>query len=207
VSGAGDAVTPVDYWDVVRHQRACRSFTDAPVDDALVARVLDAATFAPSAENKQPWEFVVVRDATTRRAIGDLTRRAWEGRGRDFSRDRLTPGLFADVDRGATGGVAEAPVLIVVGGDTRRGLAATIPSSLFPAVQNLLLAANAVGLGSALTTITTGFASELCELVGFPAEIVPVAVVPLGFPTRPLGPPRRDPFAAHAHRGRYGNAW
>ena len=54
---------PTTFFAVVHRQRACRAFTDEPVDDDLVARVLDAATFAPSAENRQPWEFVVVRDA------------------------------------------------------------------------------------------------------------------------------------------------
>jgi nitroreductase len=196
-----------DLFTVIRSQRACRAFSDAPVTDSLVARVLEAATYAPSAENRQPWELVVVRDAARRAAIGELMRRAWEGRGREHSRPRLDAHTFADVDRGATGGVAGAPVLVVVGGDTRRGLAATIPSSLFPAIQNLLLAASALGLGSALTTIATGFADELRAAVGFPDEVVPVAVVPLGFPARPLGPPRRDPFAAHAHRDEYGRAW
>jgi nitroreductase len=196
-----------DFFELVRHQRACRAFSDAAVPDALVARVLEAATYAPSAENRQPWELVVVRDADTRATIGELTRRAWEGRGREHSRDRLDPHTFADVDRGATGGIAGAPVLVVVGGNTDRGLPVTIPSSLFPAIQNLLLAANAVGLGSALTTITTGYADELREAVGFPEAVVPVAVVPLGYPARPLGPPRRDPFTAHTHRDRFGRAW
>ena len=70
-----------------------------------------------------------------------------------------------------------------------------------------MLAANALGLGSALTTITTGFADELRAAVDLPESVVPVAVVPLGFPERPLGPPRRDPFAAHTHRDRYGDPW
>jgi len=197
----------LDFFDVVGRQRACRAFADTAVTDEVVAQILDAAVHAPSAENRQPWELVVVRDPATRARIGELMRRAWEGRGREHSRDRLDAHTFADVDRGATGGVAAAPVLIVVGGDTRRGLPVTIPSSLFPAVQNLLLAANALGLGSALTTIATGYADELRAAVGFPDEVVPVAVVPLGYPERPLGPPRRDPFATHTHRERYGDAW
>ena len=80
-----------DFFGVVARQRACRSFSTEAVDDETIARVLTAATFAPSAENKQPWEFVVVRDDATRAAIGDLSRRAWEARGRVFSERRLTP--------------------------------------------------------------------------------------------------------------------
>lgn len=196
-----------DLFAVVHRQRACREFADAPVSDDLVARVLDAATFAPSAENRQPWELVVVRDPDRRRVIGDLTRRAWEAHGRAHSRDRLPPRLFASVDHGATGGIAAAPVLVVIGGDTRRGLPAAMSSSLYPAIQNLLLAATALGLGSALTTIATAYADELRAAVGFPPEVVPVAVVPLGVPARPLGPPRRDPLTEHAHRERYGTSW
>ena len=196
-----------DLFAVVHRQRACRAFADDPIDDALIGRVLDAATFAPSAENRQPWEFVVVRDLHVRAQLGDLTARAWEAGGREFSRSRLDDKLMADVHAGATGGIAAAPVVVVVCADTERGLVQTMPSSIFPATQNLLLAATALGLGSALTTITTAFAAELRALLGLPEHLVPVAVVPLGRPARALGPPRRSPFAAHTHRERFGTPW
>jgi nitroreductase len=196
-----------DFVGVVSRQRAHRSFTAEAVDDELVARVLTAATFAPSAENKQPWEFVVVRDDATRAAIGDLSRRAWEAHGRSFSESRLTPQMLAEVDRGATGGVAHAPVNIVVCADVQRGLEITIPSSIFPAVQNLLLAATALGLGSALTTITSGFRAEMQSILELPDHVWPVALVPLGHPAKPLGPPRRAPFTEHTHRDGYGRPW
>jgi nitroreductase len=200
-------VSDRDFFAVVNRQRAHRQFDDTPVTDDEVARLLDAATRAPSAENKQPWEFVVVRDPTTRAAIGELTRKAWESYGRAFSEHRITPKLLADVDQGATGGIAGAPVHVVVCADIERGLEVTIGSSIFPAVQNLLLAATAAGLGSALTTITTTYRDELSELLGLPARVVPVAVVPIGHPARKLGPPKRAPFAEHTHRERYGDAW
>jgi nitroreductase len=196
-----------DFFSVVGRQRATREFSDAEVTDAAVERVLEAATYAPSAENRQPWEFVVVRDPERRNTIGELTRRAWESAGRAFSENRLPPKLLADVDRGATGGIAAAPVLVVVCADIERGFEPATPSSIFPAVQNLLLAATALDLGSALTTIAVGYRAELAALLDLPDYIVPVAVVPLGHPVRALGPPRRDPFAAHAHRERYGAAW
>jgi nitroreductase len=196
-----------DLFAVVARQRACRTFSDAPVTDAEIAQLLEAATHAPSAENRQPWEFVVVRDPAARASIGDLTRRAWEAHGRAFSESRLSPRLLADVDRGAMGGIAAAPVHIVVCADTERGLEVTVASSIFPAVQNLLLAATAIGLGSALTTITTSFRSELATLLGLPPHVIPVAVVPVGRPAKPLGPPRREPFAEHTHREQYGSAW
>jgi nitroreductase len=196
-----------DLFAVIHRQRACRAFSDDPIPDDLIARVLDAATFAPSAENRQPWEFVVVREPHIRARLGDLTARAWEAGGREFARARLDEKLMADVDAGATGGVAAAPVMIVVCADTERGLVQTVPSSIFPATQNLLLAATALGLGSALTTLTTAFAAEIRSLLGLPEHLVPAAIVPLGRPARPLGPPRRESFDAHTHRERYGSAW
>lgn len=196
-----------EFSDVVRTQRACRAFAPDDVDDGTIEQLLTAATFAPSAENRQPWVFVVVRDGATRAAIGDLTRRAWRGGARAFSEDRLAPSLLNDVDRGAEGAVSEAPVLVVVCGDAAAALEATLPSSVFPAVQNLLLAATAAGLGSALTTLPTLFGRELAELLGTPEHVHPLAVVPLGRPARPLGPPRREPVSGKTHRDRYGNPW
>jgi nitroreductase len=196
-----------DFFAVVHGQRACRAFADTAVTDDEVARLLDAAVRAPSAENKQPWEFVVVRDPAQRAAIGALMTRAWETVGREFSRDRLPPALLADVEQGATGGIAAAPVHVVVGADTQRGLDAAAGESIYPAVQNLLLAAHALGLGAALTTIALGYADELRALVAFPHHVRPMAVVPIGRPARALGPPHRDPFAVHTHRDRYGEPW
>ena len=195
------------FFDVVHHQRACRAFNGDPVDDAVVERVLEAATFAPSAENKQPWVFVVVRDPRRRASIGALATRAWEGGGRALSRSRLSPALLAEVEAGALGGVAGAPVLVVVGGDTRLGNTRVMEASIFPAVQNLLLAATALGLGSSLTTLPVVFGDELAATVELPADVRPMAVIPLGWPATPLAPPRRRPVSDKAHREVYGTPW
>jgi nitroreductase len=196
-----------DFFEVVRSQRACRAFRPDPVDDALIERVLEAATFAPSAENRQPWVFVVVSDPDRRAAIGSLNRRAWEGGAKSHSEGRLTPSLLDEVDRGAQGGIAGAPVIVVVGGDTRLGDRRVLAASIFPATQNMLLAAGALGLGAALTTLPIVFGDELAEVVGFPFEVQPMAVVPLGWPERPLGPPRRLPVSDKAHREGFGSPW
>jgi nitroreductase len=136
-----------------------------------------------------------------------LNRRAWAGGAQSHSAARLTPALLQEVEAGAQGGIAAAPVLIVVGGDTRLGDRRVLAASIFPATQNLLLAAAALGLGSALTTLPLVFGDELAELVRFPFEVQPVAVVPLGWPTRPLGPPRRLPVADKAYRDTFGSPW
>jgi nitroreductase len=206
--GEGGGSQNVDaFFDVVLRQRASRQFSAAPVDDELVERCLRAATHAPSAENLQPWVFIVVRDDQLRAGIGELTRRAWRQGGRQHSVGRLEDSLLRQVDQGAEGGIGSAPVIIVVGGDTSIGLEATLPSSVFPATQNLLLSATALGLGSAMTTLATRFAAELRQLLDLPASVHPMAVVPLGWPAHPLGPPRRLPLGERAYRDRYGDSW
>lgn len=196
-----------DFFEVVHTQRAARSFLADDVDDETVTRILTAATHAPSAENSQPFVFVVVRDPEMRAAIGDLTARLWQGGARALEEQRLSPAFLRDVDRGAMGGIAGAPVLVVVCGDTRLTHPQAMGASVFPAVQNLLLAATALGVGSALMTLPLAFPAELADVVGLPGHVRPMAVVPLGAPSRPLGPPRRQPVSTKAHRERYGAGW
>ncbi len=193
-----------DFFEVVLSQRAARRFLPDDVDDDTVARILTAATHAPSAENSQPYVFVVVRDPATRGLIGAISARIWQGGARAMEENRLPPAMLRDVDQGAMGGIAAAPVLVVVCSDTRLAFAQSIPSSIFPAVQNLLLAAHALGLGSTLTTLTALAGDELSALLRLPPEVAPVAVVPLGHVPAPLGPPRRLPLAEKAHLDRYG---
>jgi len=193
-----------DFFDVVHTQRAARTFLPDDIDDETVARVLTAATHAPSAENSQPFVFVVVRDPGVRHSIGELTARLWQTGARAYEEGRLSPGFLADVDRGAMGGIAGAPVLVVVCGDTRLTVEAALPSSIFPAVQNLLLAAHALGLGSTLTTLPVVAGGELSTLLELPPEVVPLAVVPIGRLPQALGPPRRRPISEKAHLDRYG---
>ncbi len=200
-------MTPVSgFFDVVLRQRACRLFADDPVPMADVERILTAATHAPSAENMQPWVFVVVTDAATREAIGALARELWGGGARDYAAPHLDDRLLDQIDRSIAQGFGGAPVLVVVGADHDCGVhPAALPASIYPCVQNLLLAAAALGYGSALTTLTTLVGDRLRALLDLPATIEPTAIVPLGRPARPLGPPRRRPITDLAHLNRYGN--
>lgn len=186
-------------------QRACRRYATDPVDDADLARMLEAATHAPSAENRQPWVFVVVRDPSTRERIAALTRRVWHDAGREHAVGTLTAPLFEAVDRFMEEGYGGAPVLVVVGGDGRDGTARrTLASSVLPAAQNLLLAAAALGYGSSLTTLAAQVPGALAGIVGLPEGVHPFAVVPIGRPAAPLGPPRRKPVAEVAHDEAFG---
>jgi nitroreductase len=197
-----------EFFDVVSRQRACRDFTTDDVPDEDVERMLTAATHAPSAQNTQPWVFVVVRDAAVRTQLGDITRRLWAGGARASVEDQLAPALLADVDAGVERGFGGAPVVVVVAADETSGVhRRALGSSIFPAAQNLLLAANALGYGSALTTLTAGATDELRQLLALPDSITPMAIVPIGRPARPLGRPRRRPPQETTHRDRYGQPW
>jgi nitroreductase len=207
VQRRGQRSEDVTFFAIAHRQRACRAFSPDDIADEVIEQVLDAATFAPSAENAQPWVFVVVRHPCTTAAIGTLTQKAWRGGAREYAADRLDANLLADVERGAEGGIADAPALVVGCADHELAHERVIGASIFPAIQNLLLAATALGLGSALTTLTTTFGAEMRKLLDLPEHIHPVAVVPLGYPAQPLSPPRRDSFAAKTHRERYGHAW
>lgn len=197
-----------DFFELALGQRACRDFSDDPVPDTDIERILEAATHAPSAENAQPWLFVVVRDDQTRDALAELTRRIWAAGARDSAMTRLDAKLAADVDGGVERGLGGAPVLVVVAADMTSGVhPRAVASSIFPAVQNLLLAAGALGYGSALTTLTAAASDELRAIVDLPDHVTPMAVIPLGRPARPLGRPRRRPMAASTHRDRFGRPW
>jgi nitroreductase len=203
----GGATDSTPFFDVVLRQRATRQFTGDPVGEQLIEACLYGAVHAPSAENLQPWVFIVVRDAGLREGIADLTRRAWRQGGRQHSEGRLSEPLLRDVERGAEGGMGSAPVIVVVCGDSAVGLESTLSSSVFPATQNLLLTATALGLGSAMTTLATVLADELARLLDLPPSVRPMAVVPIGWPSRPPGPPRRLPLSERAYRDRYGVPW
>jgi nitroreductase len=186
-------------------QRACRAYTADPVPDDDLVTMLGAATHAPSAENRQPWVFVVVRDPAVRRKVDDVARRLWDGGGRDHSRGRLGPRFFVEVDAFVARGHGGAPVAVVAAGDGRDGTPpAVLASSVLPALQNLLLAAAALGYGSAMTTLAAQDPAALAAAIGLPDGVRPFAVVPLGRPAAPLGPPRRRPVGAVAHLDRFG---
>lgn len=196
-----------DFFELAFGQRAHRALRPDPVPEELIEKILRAGTHAPSAKNTQPWRFVVVRDEAVRKAIGEHARAAWVGFARDASDDQDDP-IFQDVDRWAMGGLAEAPVIIVLCGDTTCMPADQMGSSVYPAAQNILLAASALGLGSLMSNLPLyspdgGFAKTL----GLPDHIVPFATLPIGYPARKLGKPRRRPVSEITSRDRWGNAW
>jgi len=214
---------PLDFFTIVDTQRALRRFRPDPVSDAAIHRILAAATRAPSARGAEPWFFVVVREAATRAAIAARYRAAWEAGERftaasDADRDLRGHPHYARMMRAArvlAADLAAAPVLIVCCLDHRQLGPIAAPdgtlvspvaayASIFPAVQNLLLAARALGLGTTLTTLHRAFEDDLKALLQVPAAVEVVAIAPLGHPADRFGPTRRKPVEQVAFRDRWG---
>ena len=199
-----------DLFSVIHAQRACRRFDPVgAVPDTDIERMLDAAVHAPSAENTQPWSFIVIRDEQTRIDLAAWWTETWNAGGHEYARQVASNAMYADLENavGPAGFVA-APVVVVVLLDSERVSEAFAHSSIYPAVQNLLLAANALGYGSCLTTGLTLFGAErVRERLGLPEKINPMAAVYIGKPAKPLQPPRRRPATEVTYRERYDEPW
>jgi nitroreductase len=192
-------------------QRACRRFNpDGKVLDADIEQMLQLAVHAPSAENTQPWSFVVVRDGETRKLLADWWTETWNAGGGDFIKGSLDDqALINDLEYGFNrGGFAAAPVVIVVCADIERVAEIYAPSSIYPAVQNLLLAAADLGYGSCLTTgLTTFGVDRVRERLALPDTLLPMAAVYVGLPVKKLSPPRRRPALDAMYREKFGARW
>ena len=181
----------------IRTTRAIRRLRPDPVPRALVRKVCEAGTFAPSGGNRQPWRFI---------AVTDPGRRAWVAeRYRPLFHDYIAPALeaarapdFPDARRRnmlaalyLADHLHEVPVHLFIAGWKRRGAEQT--QGLFPAAQNILLACRAVGLGASLTTMHTAFRGELDAYLGLPPEIPTCALIPIGWPLGKYArPPRKS---------------
>ncbi len=186
------------FFDVVRSQRGVRFYRPDPVSQEDVDRILRAAVRAPSAANRQPWVFIVIRDRDVKRSIGELyPKRTSQGRpppaSGHFSRE-----------------IEQVPVIIVACvdiSDRANGFDFPRAASIYPAVQNLLLAAAALGLGTRLTIPFQDSPAKLTELLGIPEGYAMAALIPLGYPAEPdhLGGSIRPPIADVTFNDRWGN--
>jgi nitroreductase len=212
----------VDLLDGIMTTRAMRRFTAQPVSDADLWTVLAAAQQAPSGGNVQPWQFVVVRDPDLRRRLGDLYRRAYERydaallptvRPHRDEADAASWERTLAASRHLAEHFGEVPVVVAVcmpdldltltddGGALDIG---RLEGSVFPAVQNLILAARSLGLGAALTTVFRIHHDEVRELLAVPDHHQVVALVPLGHPVGRFGIARRRPVETVTSWDRWG---
>lgn len=196
-------------------QRAIRRLKDEPVDDALILHLIELALKAPTGSNAQNWEFIVVRDATVKAKLARLNRRAWNiygGIGRRMAQRSgdARMGKILDAVQWQADHFEQTPVIVVA---CLRGFipawppvgAASAYGSIFPSVQNLLLAARAAGLGAALITLPLWSKWLARRALGLPWNVHPCAVIPLGWPKGRYGPTTRRPVEEVVSLDRYGN--
>jgi nitroreductase len=215
----------MEFRDVVSSTFSAREFTDEPVPDAVVFRILDRARFAPSGGNRQGWRVIVVRDTKTREAIAALTEPAakrytaqvkagenpWNTVDRtalDAATIERTPALQRLIDP-----VLKAPVVLVLCVDLKV-VAATDQlldrvgivggASIYPFAWNVMMAARADGFGTNITTLAVAQEPKLKELLGIPPHVAVAAVMPLGRPVKQLTKLTRKPVPEFATRERWG---
>ena len=208
--------------------RAMRRFTAEPVADADIEACLQAAQQAPSGGNVQPQQYVVVTDPELRAKVGDLYRLAFDRYEATLPAPESFPDEKAaaswarnrDASRHLADHLGEVPVLVLFlqpivpwGGEDAEGPLdiGRLDASVYPAVQNFCLAARALGLGTALTTVIRIRTDEVFEALGVPArsdgrrrfEIA--ALVPLGHPAGSFGVAPRKPASTVTHWNGWGN--
>ena len=187
----------VPLLEGIRTTRAIRRLRSDPVPLALVRKVCEAGTFAPSGGNRQPWKFIAVLDAERRRWIAERYRKVFHGYIAPAVEAAKAPDFPEAGRRNQRAAIHladhlhEAPVLLFVAGWTRRGEPQL--QALMPAVQNVLLACRAVGLGASLTTLHRSFGEECDRFLGLPEGCPSCALLPIGWPLGRYGRPPRRP--------------
>ena len=221
----------VDVFEAIHTARMLRVLKPDPVPDALIERILDAAICAPSAGNAQAWSFIAVTDETQRRRLGEAYRQAsvavrelYVAQGRPA---HMTEAEFLRLLRSGIHlheHMGEAPVIFLpcmkvdprVLPDSippemqalmRSTFAHVTAASVYPAVQNVILACRALGLGTCLTTNHLLVEDEVRAIVGLPDDYRVYAMMPIGWQVGRYGPVRRKPLPEVACRDRFGTPW
>jgi nitroreductase len=206
--------TDPGLFEIIRTTRSMRRLKPDPVPAALIRQILEAGTCAASGGNMQRWRFLVVRDPAIKDTVAALYRRAWDEQvAPGYRANPPAPGMARDrFDRMLAAAehlahhIAEVPVWIV---PCLQGGAATRTSgaSIYPAVQNMLLAARALGLGATLTTLYLIHETEAEAAFGLPEDVHSYAILPIGYPVGRFGPVRRAALADVAFSDRWGEAF
>ena len=182
----------MDVFEAMRTTRAMRRLDNSkPVSDDDIWTIVEYATKAATGGNSQPVRWIVVRDAEKRKRLGEIYKECWAQVGAMYR--QRTPADDTQTNRILTSAdhlgehMGEAPVLIIPaskGGD---------PGSVYPGVQNLFLAARALGLGTTLTTVHKLKEAEVREVLGIPDDVQTWAMIPVGYPTGKWGEAKRRP--------------
>ena len=206
-----DRAMPHDLFEIMRSTRSMRRLKPDPVPDALLRQVLEAGTCAANGGNMQSWRFLVIRDPAIRTAAGAWYTKAWhEIVGPRYRASQPAPGTtperFARMLAAAeylADHIHEAPVWIVPCAPGPRNTG----SSVFPAVQNILLACRALGLGATLTTLHLNFEREAEAAMGLPQDVHSYAILPIGYPMGRFGPVGRGKLSDITFQDKWGQPY
>ena len=212
-------------FETIYNCRAIRYFTNDPVPDELVTKLLDAAIRAPSGSNRQAWHFVVVTDPAIKKTLQEYYKQSFDVYASMMANVPPRPGVSEETQARVVKSAVylsehlhEAPVLIlpclvfeqgrIMGDGAMQSLARkSLYSSIYPAVQNLLLACRAYGLGACLTTLHLMYEEPIARLLELPENAETMALIPIGWPSAKFGPVKRVPVAEITSRNRFGQAW
>ena len=213
--------TPIDLssqnlFDIISTTRSMRRLKPDPVPDALIVKILEAGIRAPNGGNSQTWHFVVVKDEKIKKAVQVWYKKAFdEIISPRYASSAPPPGSTADkyerqhrAVEYLTDHYHEAPVWIVAcikHGDAKPNRMAG--ASIYPAVQNMLLAARALGLGASLTTRHLLYAEESEKALELPPGVLSYAILPIGYPMGNFGPTGRGNLADFVSLDRVGERW
>lgn len=199
-----DTDAPLDLLTGLATTRAIRRYRDEPIPDEDLAQMLWHATRAPSGSNRQPFRFIVLRDganaAAAKELLGESFRSMWNEKRVSDGYDR---GSGTEVDSPKTRMAATmqhfvdhfelTPVVVLACLQRHRAPHPTEGASVYPACQNLLLAAHALGYGGVMTTWHAFVEQDLRTLLDIPDDVGLCATIPLGRPVGRHGPVRRRP--------------
>jgi nitroreductase len=205
----------VSLYEGLCTTRAIRRYRPEPIPEADLSKILFAATRAPSGSNRQPFRFVVLRGgpraAQARRLLGDAFRASWgtkraadqydrgSGSADDSPKARMARTMQHYVDH-----FEEAPVVVLACLERYRASHTTEGASVYPACQNLLLAARSLDYGGVMTIWHALVEAELRELLGIPDGVMLAATITLGRPVGGHGPVRRRPLRELVYEDAWG---
>ena len=196
--------------------RAIRRYRDEPVPPEALRAMLFAATRAPSGSNRQPFRFIVLTDGPKAKQAKELiatgARKVWSGKrtndgydsGSGTVENSPKARMAASMQR-YTDEFERVPVLVLPCLVRYRDPTPFEGASVFPAVQNLLLACRAVGLGASIQTLPIWWIPSARKILGLPRSMNPVCIIPIGWARGKYGPTQRRPIGEVVHVDRYGN--
>ena len=205
-----------DVFDIIQTTRAMRRLKPDPVPDDLIRKILEAGVCAANGGNYQRWRFMVVKDTATKKAVQVWYKKAFdEVVGPRYANSPPPPGVSKEkyarqhhAVEYLTEHFHEAPVWIVACLDEGKNTPTrTSGASIYPAVQNMLLAARALGLGSTLTTRHLLYAKEAEAALGLPEGVHSYAILPIGWPMGRFGPVGRTKLEDVVFNERWGQPY